>query len=427
MFTINIKGKENPKSPELVKLEMVFFKSGYPRVTKIINISGPIKEWDQSTQQFKGRGTEVTERNKRLLEIRTKYLKIAEAWDLDGAAWSPVQWSHFFDKEQQRREEEKVISVSQMFDILDDRLRKRERIKNGKVVSSAGTANTYKTFRHSLEGFTKNKYNRNLSSYYFCDLTEEFVDEYTFYLQKRGAENGHNGNVRNYLRLFTGLVYYAPRMANVPDADLRIFERVRPKMKSTQFNPRTIPLDVVEKIKNIDRSLFTRLEKFHIDLFLFTYYTGMANVDVCYLTWDCIDDEGILRYERTKYPKTAILPFVDKAREIADRYKDKCYGNYVMPVLSHKHITEHQMRIRMRDVRYGVNRTLRKVAKVVRYKDKITWYAARGAFITKCILEEFRPDEVAEMAGNSYQTIFKNYFKDTSKTKRDRQYLALNK
>lgn len=35
MFTVNIKGKVNPKDPdpELVKPEMIFFKTGYARVT----------------------------------------------------------------------------------------------------------------------------------------------------------------------------------------------------------------------------------------------------------------------------------------------------------------------------------------------------------------------------------------------------------
>jgi len=36
MFTINFKGRPNPKSPNLVKIDMVFFKTGYARVTKII-------------------------------------------------------------------------------------------------------------------------------------------------------------------------------------------------------------------------------------------------------------------------------------------------------------------------------------------------------------------------------------------------------
>lgn len=46
MFTINIKGEANSKDPQLVKLELVFFKTEYTRVSKVINITGPLKDWD---------------------------------------------------------------------------------------------------------------------------------------------------------------------------------------------------------------------------------------------------------------------------------------------------------------------------------------------------------------------------------------------
>ena len=85
MFTINVRGKENPKSLGQVKLELVFFKTGYPRVTKVINISGPLKDWDAKKQHFSGRGAETTERNKRLLEIKARYQKVAEEWESEDA------------------------------------------------------------------------------------------------------------------------------------------------------------------------------------------------------------------------------------------------------------------------------------------------------------------------------------------------------
>ena len=45
-------------------------------------------------------------------------------------------------------------------------------------------------------------------------------------------------------------------------------------------------------------------EQLHLDLFLFSYYTGgMANVDVCNLTWDLVQEDRIV-YERIKFPKT---------------------------------------------------------------------------------------------------------------------------
>lgn len=55
MFTVNIKGKRDPKNINFVKLEMVFYKRGYTRVTKVINIKGLYSDWDQKSQLFVGK------------------------------------------------------------------------------------------------------------------------------------------------------------------------------------------------------------------------------------------------------------------------------------------------------------------------------------------------------------------------------------
>ncbi len=112
MFTINIKGKANPKKADMAKLEMVLFKTGYPRVSKILTISGPIKEWDQSSQQFTGKSKESVETNKHLLDLKSRYLATAQAWESEGRAWSPVQWSHCFDREQKKRAEKEACAFA---------------------------------------------------------------------------------------------------------------------------------------------------------------------------------------------------------------------------------------------------------------------------------------------------------------------------
>ena len=78
MFTINIKGKANPKDPKMVKLEMIIFKTGYARVTKVLNVSGPVKDWDNQAQAFKGNGSTLTAKNKILFELKNQYQKVAE-------------------------------------------------------------------------------------------------------------------------------------------------------------------------------------------------------------------------------------------------------------------------------------------------------------------------------------------------------------
>ena len=52
MYSINIKGKVTSKDKKLVKLEMIFFQTGYNRVSKVLNITGPIKDWDNASQSF---------------------------------------------------------------------------------------------------------------------------------------------------------------------------------------------------------------------------------------------------------------------------------------------------------------------------------------------------------------------------------------
>ena len=73
MYTINIKGKPNPKDPSMVKLEMIFFKSNYPRVTKVVNVTGLMSDWDAKSQSFRVGSAEATAKNKLLFDLKTKY------------------------------------------------------------------------------------------------------------------------------------------------------------------------------------------------------------------------------------------------------------------------------------------------------------------------------------------------------------------
>ena len=60
MYTINIRGKQNPKDTKMVKLEIIFFKTGYARVPKVINITGLLKDWDVKSQSFRVGSAEAT-------------------------------------------------------------------------------------------------------------------------------------------------------------------------------------------------------------------------------------------------------------------------------------------------------------------------------------------------------------------------------
>ena len=156
-------------------------------------------------------------------------------------------------------------------------------------------------------------------------------------------------------------------------------------------------------------------EQLHLDLFLFSYYTGgMANVDVCNLTWDLVQEDRIV-YERIKFPKTAKPELLSKAKAIMNKYRGQSYGNYVFPVFTHKHTTTSKKTTRVKQISTRLSQTLTKACKMLRIKENITWYSARGSFISKMVDAGNNPYVVAEMAGNSPLTIYKHYYKNTKR------------
>ncbi len=412
MYSINIRGKQNPKDLKMVKLEMIFFKTGYARVPKVLNVTGLMKDWDSKSQCFKPGSTEASVKNKILFDLRTKYLHIADTWESEGRNWSPVELSHSLDEVKQAKPEVKVKSVLQMIDSLEARFMEKKRIKNGQVVDSTTNAAKYAEMRRVMQAFTKEKYGKAFSSYYFADITEQFLLDFAFWIKEQGIRNGNKGGLTSKLRRLRAICNYAYK-EGMYGVNMEAFNVLGNDIKWPETTSKAVSEKVINKISSIDRTLFTTKECLHLDLFLFSYYTGgMANVDVCNLTWDMVEDDRIV-YERIKFPKTAKPILLKKAKEIMNRYKGKCYGNYVFPVFTYKHTTTSKKTTRVKQLSSHLSRTLTKACKMLRIKENITWYSARGSFISKMVDAGNNPYVVAEMAGNSPLTIYKHYYKNT--------------
>ena len=109
----------------------------------------------------------------------------------------------------------------------------------------------------------------------------------------------------------------------------------------------------------------------------------MANVDVVNLTWDMINEkEGMIVYERTKFPKLAKPLLIDRLIVILEKYRGKGIGNYVFPVYTEKHVTDKQKMGRRNSFSTLVSETLDKVCEILGIDEKMTWYTARDTFIS---------------------------------------------
>ena len=416
MFTINFKGKRNPKKIEFVKIEMVIYKRGFARVTKALNITGPYLDWDQKSQQFISK--ESAEKNKFLRKEKLKYLIIGERWDFKEKDWIPVELSHYYDTDPKFRN--KYIPITEAIGELTEKFSKTERYKNGRVLLSHSTSLKYRYLNNLLHQFTKSKYRRDFSKYRFRDLTEKFIQDFVVWVRIGAAKNGNQGDIEGKLRKLKAACLYAKEQG-IYNVNLNVFSSFKDKLKRRITTPKGVSSMVIEQIESFNRELLTKKEQLYLDLFLFSYYAGgMSPIDVCLLTRDQIKDDLII-YERTKYDKQARVIVIDKADEIMERYRKDASMNYVFPTIKRCNPTQSKLYGRVKRINEKVNQTLCKICDHCDIKSRVTWNTARSSYISKMIDEGFHPLQVAELAGNSPQTIYKYYYTISDKEKmRDR-------
>lgn len=412
MFTVNIKGKRDPKNINFVKLEMMFYKRGYARVTKGINITGLYSEWNQKSQLFAGKDS--SEKNKFLQQQKLKYPKIGERWDTQGKDWIPVELSHYYDTDPNYRN--KYIPISDMIEELAVKFENQERYKNGRVLKSLSTSRKYQYLNTSLHQFAKSKYHQDFSKYRFRDLTEKFIQNFVVWIQIQAAKNGTGGDVNGKLRKLRAVCLYAKEQG-VYNVNLHAFQSFKEKLKQRITTPKGVSPEVIHQIETFDRTLLTKKERLYLDLFLFSYYAGgMSAIDVCLLTRNQIKGDMII-YDRTKYDKQARVIIIDKAAEIIERYRSEAYMNYVFPTIKRCNSTQSKLYGRVKRINEKVNQTLQKICDHCGIKSRVTWGTARSSYISKMIDEGFHPLQVAELAGNSPQTIYRHYYTISDKEK----------
>ncbi len=228
---------------------------------------------------------------------------------------------------------------------------------------------------------------------------------------RKEEKKGNKGRVSEKLRQFYRGFFYSEKIG-VAEVNKSVFIPVRHLCKRfKKIQPQTVPYEFIDKIENMERSQLTKLENFHMNIFLFSFHAGgMTNIDVCYLNgYSSVDD--VIQCERTKFPKSVKVPLNDSAKAIIRKYQHQCYGDYVFPIFSHTHNTEAKQRGRIKRMREKVNQTLKKVALMLNLEEQFTWYAARGTFITKMLDLGYYLIAVAEFSGNSPKTIYNNYWK----------------
>ena len=67
-----------------------------------------------------------------------------------------------------------------MIESLEARFKEQQRIKNGQLVDSSPNTKVYARLRRRLTEFTKEKYGKAFSTFFFPDINEQFLLDFAF-------------------------------------------------------------------------------------------------------------------------------------------------------------------------------------------------------------------------------------------------------
>ncbi len=96
-----------------------------------------------------------------------------------------------------------------MFEFLAEKFREKKRVKNGQIVDSIPNTKRYVYQLRVMQQFIKEKYNRSFSSYFFADITEQFLLDFSFWIKEQGIKNGNKAGLTHKLRLLRAVCNHA--------------------------------------------------------------------------------------------------------------------------------------------------------------------------------------------------------------------------
>lgn len=158
--SITFKGRKDPQDPKMVKLEMIFYKTGYTRIPRVVSITGAYKCWNNETLSFESASSEYLKKNQLLLELKEKYMSVAERWEKEWRNFSVLQWADCFKpkEEEKAKQELKVLTVLKLINVRIEYFENHEnsRTANSLRVSAPPvcTSSSALRFRPSPRGST---------------------------------------------------------------------------------------------------------------------------------------------------------------------------------------------------------------------------------------------------------------------------------
>jgi integrase len=346
------------------------------------------KDWDEANSQFKKNHPNYIQRNRVLLKLKEKALKVIDGFNIEEVDFTLTQFEDSF-----RGKKDSNISV---------RLFWEDKIADLNKAGRTGNARAYLDTMNSFFKFAKNLQLK------FRDINVEMLDKYETHLRATGSKVGGIGVRMRELRA----LYNDAIKRGIVDEKLYPFKTYKvSKLKGSGIK-KALTKAEIKKIIDFDELKHPHLAESK-KLFLFSYFTsGMNFFDIMKLRWSNIQN-GRIVYTRSKTKGNFSVKILEPVRIILDEYKNQnITTDYVFPILLKEGLTPIQIENRKAKKLKQFNNDLKKIAEIQGIESKVTSYVARHSYATNLKESGVSTDMISQSMGHQNVGITTAYLKD---------------
>ncbi len=384
-ITITLRNKANKQEEYPVILRIV-----KDRKSKLISLGMSCKkqDWDTKKNEFKRTYPNASQRNRLLLKLQEKALKIIDEFSLEDLDFTLNQFEQRF-----RGKKQNAMTVSEFW---------KEKIDDLNKSGRTGNARAYKDVYNSFFKFNKN------TSLMFREITPNLLDKYEIYLR---SNNNTDGGIGVKMREIRALFNDAIKKGVVQEKYYPFKTYKVSKLKGKGIK-KALSRDEMRSMETIDTNKYPHLLDTK-NYMVFCYYMGGMNfVDMMKLKWENIKGDRIL-YIRSKTKGRFSVKMLQPIIEIVEYYKTQNRPtNYVFPILLKDNLTPIQIENRKHKTLKKFNKQLKEIAEIQGVHQNVTSYVIRHSFATNLKFAGISTDLIGESMGHHDVSVTKAYLKE---------------
>lgn len=338
------------------------------------------KLWSNSTSRMKGRSIDALNVNAQLDLLSSTLLGIFKKYEDDEELSLEKIKSAYLGKNS---------SLDTVMDIFDKYLEDLKSLIG--TSKTQATFNKYAVARKHFSSFLKYKYGRN--DIMPKELTYIVIHDFDVYL-KTVLQLKANSATKT-LKFFKTVIIFAQKSGKMTHDPFMNFRFQAEKVDRGFLTDEEIQC-MMKKTFDIPR-----LEQVR-DIFIFSCFSGLAYIDMVYLTEDNIvvlDGKKwiIVNRHKTNVPSNILL--LDIPLMIIDKYKGKDNDGRLLPIISNQ----------------KMNAYLKEIADVCGIKKRLTCHLARHTFATMTLSKGVPIETVSKMLGHTNIKTTQIYARITNK------------